>query len=145
MKNLVFTLLIALITATAFAQGAAKPQQSTAKAESKTPEQRAREVSASMAKHLRLNPEQAKKVSAINLTNMQHLQEAINTYKSDPQKLAERVDLINQSRLSQIKDVLTPQQFSLYQQRREEKLGVPKEMQSNPASRQEDSSYNYQN
>ena len=66
-------------------------------------------------------------------------------YLAKIKKLAEQVDIINQSRLSQIKDVLTPQQFAKYQQRREEKLGVPKEMQSNPAARQQGSSYNTEN
>ena len=143
MKKIALTLLIAFTTATAFAQTAAKPQaQPAAKTEKKTIEQRAQEVTASMTKHLRLNPEQAKKVGDINLTNMQHLQKAIQTYKNDGKKLAEQVDIINQSRLSQIKDVLTPQQFAQYQQRREEKLGVPKEMQSNPAARQQGATSN---
>ena len=145
MKLIAFTLFLAFTAATAFAQTASKPQQQTAKASTKTIEQRAQEVTASMAKHLRLSPAQVKKVSVINLTNMQHLQEAINTLKHDPAKLAARVDVINQSRLSQIKDVLTPQQFTQYQQRREEKLGVPKEMQSNPTTRQQGAAYQNEN
>lgn len=145
MKKIAFTLFIAFSTVAAFAQSTAKPQeQTTSKADAKTVEQRAQEVTASMVKHLKLNAQQAKKVGIINLSNMQHLQEAIEKYKSNASKLAEQVDIINQTRLSQIKDVLTPHQFALYQQRREEKLGVPKEMQSNPAPRQEASSHNYE-
>lgn len=146
MKIIAFTLFIAFMATTAIAQNATKPQmQATSKADAKTVEQRAQEVTDSMIKHLRLNAQQAKKIGAINLANMQHLQEAIGKYKSNASMLAEQVDIINQTRLSQIKDVLTPQQFVQYQQRREEKLGVPKEMQSNPASRQEGSSHNYEN
>lgn len=142
MKKIAFTFLITFATATAFAQNAVKPQQQpTTKNSTKTIEQRAQDVTASMAKHLRLTPVQVQKVGAINLTNMQHLQKAIQTYRKDGKKLAAQVDIINQSRLSQIKEVLTPQQFAQYQQRREEKLGVPKEMQSNPANRHEGAAY----
>jgi hypothetical protein len=145
MKIVAFTLIFAFTLVTAFAQNAVNSQQNGTKSPSKTIEQRAQEVTTSMAKHLRLTPDQVKKVAAINLTNMQHLQKAIETYKNDGQKLAAQVDVINQSRLSQIKDVLTQQQFTQYQQRREEKLGVPKEMQSNPAARQQESAYQQEN
>jgi Spy/CpxP family protein refolding chaperone len=146
MKRIAFTLFIAFTIVNVFAQSTTKPQtQNTSNVPSKTVEQRAQEVTASMTKHLNLNAQQVKKIGVINLTNMQHLQEAIEKYKTNSSKLTEQVDMINQTRLSQIKDVLTPHQFLQYQQRREEKLGVPKEMQSNPASRQEGSSYNYEN
>ena len=55
------------------------------------------------------------------------------------------MDAISDTRLSLIKDVLTPLQFSQYQQRREEKMGVPKEAQTFPASAGQGSSgYNEQ-
>jgi len=144
MKKIAFTLLLTFAAAGTFAQTTAKSEK-TARVGEKTVEQRAQEVTASMAKHLRLTPEQVKKVGAINLSNMQHLQDAITKYKKDSGKLAAQVDIINQTRLSQIKDVLTPHQFDMYQQRREEKLGVPKQMQSNPAARQEGAAYQSEN
>jgi hypothetical protein len=46
-------------------------------------------------------------------------------YRTDPRKLAGVIESIGSSRLSAIKDVLTPAQFQKYQRKREEKMGVP--------------------
>ena len=121
----------------AFAQGAKAPAQSAPKAV----EQRAADITSGMAKHLRLTPEQAKQVGEINLNSMKQADKVLKQYKNDPKKAAAEMDVISQSRLSLIKDVLTPQQFAQYQQRREEKMGVPKEAQSNPAARQGGAGY----
>lgn len=89
-----------------------------------------------MVKNLRLTPKQATELKDINRNSMRHAEETRTKYKADPRKLAEQMDIISQTRLSQIKDILTEQQFAQYQSRREEKMGVPREAQSNPASRQ---------
>lgn len=138
MKKALIAILFAFASTTAFAQGPSVQQASQAtKADEKTLEQRAEEITASMAKHLRLTPEQKVKIRDINLSSMRFAEEAKEKYKEDPRRIVQQMDIISQTRLSQIKDVLTRQQFQQYQQRREEKMGVPREAQTNPgASRQ---------
>ena len=137
MKRLAFALICAFATTASFAQGPAAPQQSATAAQAgvKSLEQRADEITAGMAKNLRLTPEQAQKIKAINLKSMQNAEVAKENFQNEPRKIVKQMDIINQTRLSQIKDVLTPLQFQQYQQRREEKMGVPREAQSNPSSR----------
>ncbi|TXK51901.1 hypothetical protein FVR03_02910 [Pontibacter qinzhouensis] len=135
MKHILFVLLLAIGTPAAFAQTTSAAKKATP-ASGKTVEQRAQEITAGMAKHLGLTPDQVKKVGAINLASMQHAEAAKNQYKDNPKMLMQQMDMIGQTRLSQIKEVLSPVQFAQYQQRREEKMGVPKEAQSNPSSAQ---------
>ncbi|WP_242920046.1 hypothetical protein [Pontibacter liquoris] len=137
MKKTAFALLFALATTTGFAQvpGAQKPSAGTLQA-APTLAQRAEAMTASMVKNLRLTPEQAAKVQAINLTSITNAEAAKKKYKADPRKIVAQIDIISQTRLSQIKDILTPVQFQQYQQHREEKMGVPQEAQSNPEARQ---------
>ena len=137
MKKLAFALFFAFATTASFAQGPATQQSTASQAGVKTLEQRADEITAGMAKHLRLTPEQTQKIKAINLKSMQNAEEAKVKFQKEPSMIVKQMDVINQTRLSQIKDVLTPLQFQQYQQRREEKMGVPREAQSNPASRHE--------
>lgn len=139
MKKIVFAIAIALAAPAAFAQ-AQQPQAKAAQAQPNL-EQRAEAITAGFAKNLRLSPQQTQKVYTINLTSLKNAEEAKVKYKSNPKKLVNQMDMISQTRLSQLKDVLTPQQFQQYQQRREEKMGVPSQMQSNPAARQQNSAY----
>jgi Spy/CpxP family protein refolding chaperone len=146
MKKAAIALLFLAFSATAVMAQAPANQQKQANAAQQAPktlDQRADEITAGMVKNLRLVPDQAKKLQAVNRTNMRHAEEARTKYKSDPRKLAEQMDIISQTRLSQIKDILTEQQFAQYQSRREEKMGVPREAQSNPASRQQGYQDNY--
>lgn len=137
MKKIVFAIAFALAAPATFALG--QPAQPQAKAAQAAPtlEQRAEAITAGFAKNLRLSPEQTQKVYSINLTSLQHAEKAKAKYKSNPKKLVQQMDVISQTRLSQLKDVLTPLQFQQYQQRREEKMGVPREMQSDPSARQQ--------
>jgi len=138
MMKLAFALLFALATTTSFAQTTtAKPKTKAAQAAPETLEQRAETITKSMAAHLRLTPEQAQKVKAINLTNMQHAEAARKKHLKEPRLLVQQMDIISETRLSQLKDVLTPVQFQQYQQRREQKMGVPSEAQSSPTSSQQ--------
>ena len=138
MKKLAFALFFAMATTAGFAQTtAARPQSKTAQTAPQTLEQQADKMTKSMATHLRLTPEQALKVTAINLTNMRHVEDAKKKYAKKPRLLVQQMDVISETRLSQLKDVLTPVQFQQYQQRREEKMGVPSEAQSSPSSRQQ--------
>lgn len=142
MKKAALAALLFALTGTAvFAQAPA--QQKQTQSAPKTIEQRADEITVGMVKNLRLVPQQAAKLKEVNRSSMRYAEEARAKYKSDPRKLAEQMDIISQTRLSQIKDVLTEQQFAQYQSRREEKMGVPREAQSNPASRQGGYQENY--
>ncbi len=138
MKKLAFAIAFALATTASFAQGTAakQPANAATQPEQKTLEQRADEITAGMAKHLRLTPEQTQKIRAINLTSMQSAEAAKLKFQKEPRRIVQQMDIISQTRLSQLKDVLSPIQFQQYQQRREEKMGVPREAQSNPSSRQ---------
>jgi len=139
MKQTVFIILFAVATSGAFAQGLNTRQPVAAKATDQavpTLAQRASTITAGMVKNLHLNAEQAKKLQAINLASMQSAEAAKEKYKGDPRRIAAQMDIISQTRLSQIKDALTPLQFQQYQQRREEKMGVPQEAQSNPEAQQ---------
>lgn len=137
-KAALAALFFATVTTAVLAQAPAKQQKqaSTTQTAPKTLDKRADEMTAGMVKNLRLVPEQATKLQAINRNSMRQAEEARTKYKADPRKLAHQMDIISQTRLSLIKDVLTEQQFAQYQSRREEKMGVPREAQSNPSSRQ---------
>lgn len=138
MKRIIVAVLFALAGSVAYAQSTAAPQKAGTQAPAeKTLEQRADEITAGMARNLRLTPAQTAKLKAINLTGMQQVEEAKEKYKDDPRMVVKQIDIISQTRLSQIKDVLTPVQFQQYQDRREEKMGVPKEAKSNPVQRQQ--------
>ncbi|QCR22954.1 hypothetical protein [Pontibacter sp. SGAir0037] len=141
MKQLTFAILFTVIAFASYAQG---PNTQATQTTSKSLEQRAEELTAGMAKNLRLTAAQVKKVQSINLLSMQQVEDARLKYKTDPKQFAQQMDVISQTRLSQIKDVLTPQQFAQYQQRREEKMGVPKEAQSNPSRSTQEQSYQNQ-
>ncbi|MCC9166786.1 hypothetical protein [Pontibacter harenae] len=144
MKNIVVALLLIVATASAtFAQNTA-PRTAAAQKAPKTIDQQADEITAGMAKNLALTPAQVKKVREINVFGLKGVAEARVLYKGEPRKIAEQVDLISQTRLSKLKDVLSPLQFAKYQQRREEKMGVPQQMQGNP-SRQEQNAQYYSN
>ena len=133
MRQILVALLLALAAPAVYAQAPASTPR-TSQSSTKTLEQRAQEITNSMAKHLRLTPEQASKIQNINLTSMQQVEAAQLRFKKKPKKLVQQVDVISQTRLSLIKDVLSPLQFDQYQQRREEKMGVPREAQTNPAA-----------
>lgn len=99
--------------------------------------QRAQAITTSMVKSLHLNAAQAQKLQAVNLASLQSAETAKEKYKNDPRQAVAYIEMISQGRLSKIKDILTPEQFQQYQQRREEKMGVPQEAQSNPQKRQD--------
>lgn len=134
-KSVLATLFFAFATTAVFAQA---PAQKAASAQSapKTVEQRADDITAGMVKNLRLSPKQAAELKDVNRNSMKFAEEARKKHRDNPRKLAEQMDVISQTRLSRIKDILTEQQFDQYQSRREEKMGVPREARSNPAQSQ---------
>ncbi len=86
---------------------------------------KANALTANMQKNLGLNPQQTEKVRVINRRAIDNVETARARYRTDPRKLAGIVESVSSSRLSAIKDVLTPAQFNKYQRKREEKMGVP--------------------
>ncbi|MCJ8166709.1 hypothetical protein MKJ04_17820 [Pontibacter sp. E15-1] len=135
MKKIALAFVFTFATFAGFAQttGAKQPAKATTQPAQKSLEQRADEITAGMARNLRLTPEQTSKIRSINRTSMQSAEAAKQKYKKEPRLIVQQMDMISQTRLSQLKDVLSPIQFQQYQQRREEKMGVPREAQSNPS------------
>jgi hypothetical protein len=107
-------------TAAASAPAAEAPAPPAATVDAK-----ANALTANMQQNLGLSPQQTEKVRAINRRSVEGLESARLQYKTDPRKLAGVIETISSSRLSAIKDVLTPAQFAKYQRKREEKMGVP--------------------
>ncbi|MCR5889740.1 hypothetical protein LRS06_18585 [Hymenobacter sp. J193] len=98
-------------------------------------EARANALTENMQNALGLNPQQVEKVRQINLTSVRAVETARLQYRQDVRKVSAIVDAVGRSRLSSLKDVLSPQQFDRYQRKREEKMGVPSSqgIQGNPA------------
>ncbi|PKV76191.1 hypothetical protein [Pontibacter ramchanderi] len=136
MKKSVFAAVFFAFTATAVLAQAPAQKARTAQSAPTTIEQRADEITAGMVKNLRLSPKQAAQLKDVNRSSMKFAEEARKKYRDNPPKLAQQMDIISQTRLSQIKDILTEQQFAQYQSRREEKMGVPREARSNPSQGQ---------
>lgn len=86
---------------------------------------RAEALTVNMTQALSLSPTQVEKVRAINVNSVRNLEAARVRYKQDPTKLRGYIEDIGLARLEQLKDVLTAPQFMRYQQKREEKMGIP--------------------
>lgn len=89
-----------------------------------TSEQRAQAMTTAMMQHLKLSGAQAKKIQEINLNSIYMVERAKRDLKGDPAKLKVTVDQISSSRLSSIKEVLTPTQFTQFNAHRERKMGL---------------------
>lgn len=88
-------------------------------------EERVNALTNNMVQALGLNPAQAEKVRTINTNSVRNVEAARQRFADNPTKLRSYIEDIGLARLEQLKDVLTPAQFSRYQQKREEKLGIP--------------------
>ncbi|RZK24423.1 MAG: hypothetical protein EOO56_01435 [Hymenobacter sp.] len=132
------TLLLATYPAAAQAPGKAKPgataarRKAPASAQEAPPpppaqnaEDRANALTANMTTALSLTPAQVEKVRAINATSVRNVESARQRFGQEPAKLRGYIADIGLARLDQLKDVLTPTQFNRYQQKREEKMGIP--------------------
>ena len=108
------------------ASTAKKPQAaSAAGATPTTSEDRANALTTNMAQALGLTPAQVEKVRAINTSSVRNVEAARQRFRQDPTKLRGYIEDIGLARLEQLKDVLTPAQFTRYQRKREEKMGIP--------------------
>jgi len=144
MKTSLFALLFALTAATVSqaqttvktkvkpASGPSEKTKVTLPAAGATPpantariEERANALTENMRQSLALTPQQVEKVRQINLTSVRNMEDASNRYKADLPNLNRVAQDIGSSRVAALKDVLTPDQFNRYQQKREQKMGVP--------------------
>ena len=114
------------------ASGPSEKTKTTLPAASATPapnaariEERANALTENMRQGLALSPQQVEKVRQINLTSVRNMETASNRYKADLPSLNRMAQDIGASRVAALKDVLTPEQFNRYQQKREQKMGVP--------------------
>ena len=82
-------------------------------------------LTTSMTQALSLNPAQTEKVRAINEGAVRSVEHARGRYRQEPAKLRDYIEAVGLSRLERLKDVLNPAQFAKYQQKREEKMGIP--------------------
>lgn len=82
-------------------------------------------LTVNMTQALSLSPTQVEKVRVINTNSVRNLEAARVRYRQDPTKLRGYLEDIGLARLEQLKDVLTSAQFARYQQKREEKMGIP--------------------
>ena len=123
MKRFVLLSLPLLAAATlATAQTTSPPKKPTPAA---TAEERVNTLTTNMVQALGLTPAQAEKVRDINTKSVRNVEAARQRYGQNATKLRGSIEDISLARLEQLKDVLTPAQFNRYQQKREEKLGVP--------------------
>ncbi len=109
----------------AAAQKMAPVTTKTAAAPSATAAARAEALTTNMTQALGLTPAQQEKVRAINVNSVRNVETARQRYSQEPAKLRSYIDDVSLARLDQLKDVLTPTQFARYQQKREEKMGIP--------------------
>jgi hypothetical protein len=123
-------ILLPLLAGSALAQAqvasaAKKPQPATAGAANTSVEDRANALTTNMAQALGLTPAQVEKVRAINTNSVRNVEAARQRFRQDPTKLRGYVEDIGLARLEKLKEVLTPAQFTRYQRKREEKMGIP--------------------
>lgn len=86
---------------------------------------RVESLTVNMTQALSLSPAQVEKVRVINTNSVRNLEVARVRYRQEPTKLCGSIEDIGLARLEQLKDVLTAPQFARYQQKREEKMGIP--------------------
>ena len=103
----------------------APPGKAAPKAIPASAEERVNALTASMTQALSLTPAQTEKVRDVNAKAVRSGEAARQRYADNPAKFHSSIEEITLARLEQLKDVLTPAQFNRYQQKREEKLGVP--------------------
>jgi Spy/CpxP family protein refolding chaperone len=122
-----FLLIAALATSltTPRLASAQKAPAKPAPAPSVSSAARAEALTTNMTQALGLTPAQQEKVRAINTNSVRNVETARQRYGQEPAKLRGYIDDVSLARLDQLKDVLTPAQFARYQQKREEKMGIP--------------------
>jgi hypothetical protein len=120
-------LVLPLLAAASLAHSQVAPvaRKPLAAASATSPEDRANALTANMTPALGLTPAQVEKVRAINLNSVRKVEAARQRFRQEPDKLRGYIEDIGLARLEQLKEVLTPAQFTRYQRKREEKMGIP--------------------
>lgn len=108
-----------LVSASLFAQD---------KMQHKTPEERAKMMSDKMKTELTLTDEQYQKVQAINLDFATKTKD-IKKEGADKSTWAEKIKPLEEERTTALKGILTPEQFTRYEARKEEMKGKMKDKQ----------------
>jgi hypothetical protein len=127
-RSILFVLPLLAGASLASAQVASATKKPAAAASGVSPtsvEDRANALTTNMAQALGLTPAQVEKVRTINTNSVRNVEAARQRFRQDPTKLRGYIEDIGLARLEQLKDVLTPGQFTRYQRKREEKMGVP--------------------
>lgn len=114
-KFMILAVALFISVAGAFAQSA-----SLAGKEKKSPEERAGKFTQRMTKELALDAIQQERVKGINLERFKQLEEAKSVATADKKEVATKVKQINENYFSNLKSVLTPEQFVKFQEMKEE-------------------------
>jgi len=120
------TLLLLSAAGAAQAQPTASVKTQPAESATDAAAARVEALTRSMSQALQLTPAQTERVRAINTTAVRNVEAARRRYRDEPRELRGYVESISLARLDRLKEVLTPAQFARFQQKREEKMGIPK-------------------
>ncbi len=113
MKRIILSALAIIVMATAV--------QAQGKSPKKTPEQRAKFATDRMKKQCGLDEKQAIKVSAINFEAAKKIDELRAKRKTgEKEGLGKQFQAVEQQRMSQFNEVLTPEQMTCYKKMRED-------------------------
>jgi Spy/CpxP family protein refolding chaperone len=102
-----------------------------------------RALTENMDKNLHFTPKQYEEVLKINQRSINQAEYAKVRYIKNLRKMNNEIQNIGSSRMTLLKDVLTPQQFQVYNQKRAEKMGLPGE--GSPQPGQQPAKENYDN
>jgi hypothetical protein len=94
--------------------------------------EKGRALTENMNKNLHFTPEQYEDVLKINQRSISQAEYAKVRYIKRLKKMNSELQNIGSSRMSLLKDVLTPQQFDAYNRKREEKMGLPGQNAESP-------------
>jgi hypothetical protein len=86
----------------------------------KTPEQKAKETSAKLEKDLSLTPEQTTQVYDATLAKIKASDDIRTQYASDKEAMRGQMKPVNEKYNTQMKSILTPEQFTQWKQLLEE-------------------------
>jgi hypothetical protein len=86
----------------------------------KTPEQRAERFTKKMTKELVLDAAQQERIKILNLDRFKKLEDARSAAAVSKKEVAAKVKQVNEEYFSNVKGVLTPEQFAKFQEMKEE-------------------------
>jgi periplasmic protein CpxP/Spy len=114
-KFMIVAVALFISVSAAFAQSG-----TIAAKEKKSPEERAGKFTQRMTKELALDATQQERVKGINLERFKQLEEAKSVTTADTKETSTKVKQINENYFMNLKGVLTPEQFTRFQEMKEE-------------------------